>query len=342
MAFRFEHEETPAEGVKRIATERLEQAIAAATTKPKPSGDDIHDIRRDFKSLRALLQFARGQMVRSAINQENLTLRDAGRALSKARDAQALLGVLQDLFGSSTSTKAGALPPAEQKVIARIRNDLETEAAQSVSDRELKAVTAAMIEMRSRIGHWTFADESGADRMDSFLGTGLERTYRFGRRYLGIVETIGIENATDDLWHEIRKRAKALGYQLRLLRKIWPSVIRAWVEALDELSETLGDDHDLALLHQRILQLPFEASDAEEVVNARQALLRIINRRRNRLKAASFRCAKMIYFEKPGRFANRLTNYWELWKFRTRPETRRNTNSSRPSRSPIYQSRGRG
>ena len=146
------------------------------------------------------------------------------------------------------------------------------------------------------------------------LATGLERTYRRGRQHYRIVETIGMENATDELWHEIRKQAKALGYQLRLLRKIWPSALHAWIDALDELSDGLGDDHDFALIQQKILQLPFESSDTEEQVNARQALLRAIDRRRQRLKLFSLNRARMIYVEKPARFVERLSVYWELWR----------------------------
>lgn len=105
-----------------------------------------------------------------------------------------------------------------------------------------------------------------------------------------------------------------MGYQLRLLRKIWPSAIHALVDALDELTDSLGDDHDFSLIQQRILQLPFEPSDAENEVNARQALFRSIDRRRHRLKALSLHRARMIYVEKPGRFVDRFSTYWELWK----------------------------
>jgi hypothetical protein len=176
--------------------------------------------------------------------------------------------------------------------------------------------------MRTRIPDWVFA--TGVIQQGSMLlAAGLERTYRRGRQHYRIVETIGMENATDELWHEIRKQAKALGYQLRLLRKIWPSALHAWIDALDELSDGLGDDHDFALIQQRILQLPFEATDTEEQVNVRQALLRAIDRRRHRLKLFSLNRARMIYVEKPARFVARLSVYWELWRDGGRTSARR-------------------
>lgn len=312
MAFRFENYETPIDGVKRIASERLEEAITVANTKPRPSPQEIHAIRKDLKSLRALLQLARGNMVKTIRSQENLVLRDAGRTLSSSRDAEALLGALEKLFGTPGHPK-GALHPAGRKIVDRIRQQLRSEAVRSLTQRELKTVTDLLSNMRTRIPDWVFV--TGVIRRGSMvLSAGLERTYRRGRQHYRIVETIGMENATDELWHEIRKQAKALGYQLRLIRKIWPSAIHAWTDALDELSDALGDDHDFALIQQRILQLPIEPADTEEDVSARQAFLRAIERRRHRLKTFSLSRARMVYAEKPARFVERLSVYWELWR----------------------------
>jgi CHAD domain-containing protein len=313
MAFRFENHETPIDGVKRVASERLEQAITAAGIRPRPSPDDVHEIRKDLKSLRALHQLARGHLVKTIRGQENLVLRDAGRTLSGSRDAAALLEALEKLFGTEAQPKGEASQSASRQIIDRMRRQLQTEVARSLTPRELRTVAEMLTSMRARIPDWVFAT-GVIQRGSMLLATGLEHTYRRGRQHYRIVETIGIENATDELWHEIRKQAKTLGYQLRLLRKIWPSALHAWIDALDEISDGLGDDHDFALLQQKILQLPFEATDTEEQVNARQALLRAIDRRRQRLKLFSLNRARMIYVEKPGRFTERLSVYWELWR----------------------------
>jgi CHAD domain-containing protein len=313
MAFRFENYETPIDGVRRIASERLDEAITAASAKPRPSPQEVHQIRKDLKSLRALLQLARGNMVKTIRSQENVVLRDAARALSGTRDAEALLGAMEKLFGTLERPKGEALQPVGSKIVDRIRHQLQAEAAHLLSARELKVVTEQLASMRTRIPDWVFVTGI-IQRGSTLLAAGLEQTYRRGRQHYRIVETIGMENATDELWHEIRKQAKALGYQLRLIRRIWPSAIHAWTDALDELSDGLGDDHDFALIQQRILQLPIEPTDTEQDVNARQALLRTIDRRRHRLKTFSLQRARMIYVEKPARFVERLSVYWELWR----------------------------
>jgi CHAD domain-containing protein len=224
-----------------------------------------------------------------------------------------LLEALEKLFGPQERPKGEALQAIGGQLVSRIRQQLQTEAARSLTQRELKTVTEMLSSMRTRIPDWVFAT-GVIHRGSMLLAAGLEHTYRRGRQHYRIVETIGMENATDELWHEIRKQAKALGYQLRLLRKIWPSQLHSWIDALDEISDGLGDDHDFALIQQRILQLPFEPTDTEEQVHGRQALLRAIDRRRHRLKLFSLNRARMIYVEKPARFVARLSVYWELWR----------------------------
>src|SRR5258708_20006268 len=126
MGFRFENYETPIDGVRRIANERLNEAITAASDKPRPSPQDVHDIRRDLKSLRALLQLARGNMVKTIRSQENLVLRDAGRTLSGTRDAEALLGAMEKLFGTPDRPKGEPLHPVATKIVTPFHHQLQT------------------------------------------------------------------------------------------------------------------------------------------------------------------------------------------------------------------------
>jgi len=193
MAFRFENHETPIDGVKRIASERLEEAISAAGIKPRPSAEDVHEIRKGLKSLRALLQLARGNLVKAARSQENLTLRDASRALSNSRDAEALLGALGKLFGTRERPRGEALQPPGRKIVERLREELEAVAARSLTDRQLKTVTQLLGDMRTRIPDWVFVT-GVIHRGSMLLAAGLEQTYRRGRRHFRIVETIGTEN----------------------------------------------------------------------------------------------------------------------------------------------------
>ena len=53
-------------------------------------------------------------------------------------------------------------------------------------------------------------------------------------------------------WHDWRKRAKDVWYQLRLLQDTWPDVMKAMAGQASQLSDLLGDDHDLAVLSTKL------------------------------------------------------------------------------------------
>ena len=75
---------------------------------------------------------------------------------------------------------------------------------------------------------------------------------------------MGHETSDDNTWHELRKSAKALGYQLRLLKPIWPRMMNASVDEIDQLTDRLGDANDLAILRAKILNEPYDPSETQE------------------------------------------------------------------------------
>ena len=76
---------------------------------------------------------------------------------------------------------------------------------------------------------------------------------------------IGHETVDDKAWHELRKCAKALGYQLRLLKPIWPGMLNSLGDEIDQLTDCLGDANDLSILYGRILNEPYDRSENPEM-----------------------------------------------------------------------------
>src|SRR5439155_20965549 len=63
-----------------------------------PADDEtIHDVRKRFKKVRAVLRLVRAEMGERTYCRENACFRDAGRPLTEIRDAKALLETLDDL-----------------------------------------------------------------------------------------------------------------------------------------------------------------------------------------------------------------------------------------------------
>jgi CHAD domain-containing protein len=131
------------------------------------------------------------------------------------------------------------------------------------------------------------------------LRTGAARTYSDG-----VVAWRAARGTDDvDLLHDWRKRVKDLWYQHRLLRDAWPVVLTAFSDAADALGELLGDEHDLAVLAERLdgLELP-PAADVE-------VLAELIGERRAQLRAEAFALGERLYAERPAAYERRLTVY---------------------------------
>ena len=88
MSYGLTFDETPAESVQRVRREQLE---AAAEGLEHGHEDDpveaVHDARKRIKKTRALLRLARPGMKNKAYRRHNRALRDTGRGMSGARDA---------------------------------------------------------------------------------------------------------------------------------------------------------------------------------------------------------------------------------------------------------------
>jgi CHAD domain-containing protein len=313
MPFQVEAGETLSDAILRTRNERLDKAIAALQGRPQPSDEAIHEARKELKRLRSLLQLARGSIDQFVRARENQALRNAGRALAKARDAAALMNTLETVFGKLTTEdpKSRRISPEGRQLLQQLSNDFRQHTEQGLDPMEIKATIQLLRDIKR---HAWLSNGPLAEDWSAVAGTGLRRTYRQGRELFAVFESIGLQNASDELWHETRKRAKALGYQLRFLRRAWPGALNAIAQQLEELSECLGNDHDLALIRLRLVQTPLPETDFENFALARQSLLRSIDRRRRRLQAEALRRSSLVYLEPPRRFVKRVSCYWNSWQ----------------------------
>jgi CHAD domain-containing protein len=318
MPFQIEAGETVAEAILRTRNERLDRAIAALQTKPEPSAEAIHDARREFKRLRALVRLVRGSMDKPVRAREDQALGNAGRALARSRDAAALLQTVEKVFGTLTpeDRRSRRISAEGQTLLQQICQEVRDQAGRGVDPMEIKATVKLLRVMKRRA--WLPNSPSPEDWYAT-VGEGLRRTYRQGRKLFSVSDSVGLLNASDELWHETRKRAKTLGYQLRFLRKIWPGTLNALAEQLEELSERLGEDHDLALIRLRLTQIFLPETNFELFSAARLNLIRTIDRRRRRLQNEALRRSRLIYLEQPRRFLKRIHRYWECWRCQRSP-----------------------
>jgi CHAD domain-containing protein len=117
------------------------------------------------------------------------------------------------------------------------------------------------------------------------------------------------EEPTSEAFHEWRKRVKYHRYHVRMLRDAWPAILDPWREQLHQLSDLLGEDHDLAVLGGTL-----ERYGAFDEAVDRSAISALIDRRRTELQARAHPLGERLLAEKPGRLVRRLSAYWEAWR----------------------------
>jgi hypothetical protein len=83
-------------------------------------------------------------------------------------------------------------------------------------------------------------------------------------------------------------------------------VLDATADEAHQLSDRLGDDHDLVTLTARL-----DHADDPLTLDQRHHLERVIGARRAELQDAAFAYGERLFAEKPKRFVARLERYWE-------------------------------
>jgi CHAD domain-containing protein len=136
----------------------------------------------------------------------------------------------------------------------------------------------------------------------------VKEAYARGRKAYQIVQ----DHNSPECFHQWRKRAKDLWYQLTLLGPIWPRQLDAMNRELEGLTERLGEYHDLTVLQRTIEKLAHRNGDADEV----QILKRLIEEREREARVMARSLGARFYAEKPSAFCGRLARRWEIWRAR--------------------------
>jgi CHAD domain-containing protein len=288
MAFRFKLGEPFDEGCRRIAVEQIERAQSELHGK----GDQaiaVHETRKALKRLRALLRLIRPAMGEAAFKQENTQLRDIGLSLSGERDRHVLLETVNKLEGSAGFGRRGLVGSVRQCIVA---------ANGEGAPLSLKQATGRLADAKKRLAE-LHVDGSGFD----VVGPGLERSYRRARRAF----CEAYDEQTDEAFHDWRKGTQAHWRQMTLLSRAWSDYLGARASEARNLSQLLGDDHDLAML------VAFVHSDAAAGLSNEQAAIveKAARQRQAELRETAKPRGERLFADGPRRLRRSITNYWQ-------------------------------
>jgi CHAD domain-containing protein len=290
--------ETVEDGIKRIVNEEITQAIKEIDNPRLKRNETIHEIRKHCKKIRSVLRLVRPQFEKT-YQFENAWFRDTAKGLAGLRDAEAVLETydsLLDKFNDQVDRRAFA--PIRRALT--FRNKKVTKKTGNLS-RKLKDLRARMSKAAGRVPDWKL-------KVQEYDGIeeGLVATYRRARDAM----SAAYNEPSAENFHEWRKQAKYHDNHMRLLRELWKPVMRSLSEETDELSDLLGDDHNLAVLYKTLLKSPKEYGKKRDI----QVLLGLIDRRSAELRMEANTIGARILGEKPKAFGRRFRVYWEVWR----------------------------
>ena len=289
-AYRLGAGEDVAKGVRRIARGRADDALDRLdVARQEKFAQGVHETRKDMKKLRSLLRLVRDELGEQRFRDANALFRDAARTLSGARDAEVklqTLAALEERFPEKLPREA----------VEPLRDALEGERPGNASAGDLQALERAsgMIrEGRKEIAGFRLA---GADL--GVVEAGLKRSYRRGRKLLKKVR----KNPNDHDVHEWRKRVKDLWYHLRIVELIGSDEVGIRAELAHDVSNLIGDHHDLAVLADDVAS----RTDGLGGEEARAALIARIRKRQDELADEAIELGRRLYDPKPKKFLRQV------------------------------------
>jgi CHAD domain-containing protein len=296
MSYRLQDHEALPDGIKRVVLEQMDTILHAAQATSGNQDDAVHDARTSLKKIRAVLRLVQDEIGGDVFHQENVCFRDAGRHLSALRDAAVMLETFDKLMDRFSAQLSADAFTELRKVLRQSSTSRRIE-----KQKALALVAKTISAARRRVEQWPINHDGF-----SALGPGVERAYQRGRRSLAHA----VDQPSVESFHEWRKQVKCLWYQTRLLKPIWPKVMEQFADKLKALGDYLSDDHDLAILRERVLEQAEQLHDRM----ALEALMALIDQRRGELQVEAKHLGTRIYVEKPRAFVGRLQAYWQAWR----------------------------
>jgi CHAD domain-containing protein len=272
-------------------------ALNDPTTAEATAGvaDAIHEARKCCKKVRGLVRLVRPALG-DAYDVANQRFRDAARCLSTVRDHEAVVEICDALIVSAPDLRAGVGAETVRRELAE-RSHATARWVVGPGSARIQTARRLIAEGAAPSATWEIPDGFGP------MAGGFAKTYTRARN--GYLDADALR--TVEVFHEWRKRVKYLWYQVLLVVPAAPSVLEPLAGRLHDLSDTLGDTHDLAVLVETVGGLDADRDQAEAVAAAARG--RMVD-----LEDRAIRLGARLFVEAPDDFVSRMAGYWEAWQ----------------------------
>jgi hypothetical protein len=297
MSYRIRPEEAFGSEVHAAASQQLNKAIDALSTRPDGLHEAVHAARKSIKRVRALYRLV-ARRAPEFRKQENDRLRQTARALSSLRDATALIEVAHYLRETARSEEeAQAL--ARVAAVLTARRDRLSEAESDLEDKAEAAIASCRASLQALEKVSFDSGRRAAARL-------FQKSWRKTARKAAEAFADCHEEGHIDRFHDLRKRSQDCWMHHALLRDIWPSAMHAREIEAKALVDTLGRYLELSMLSDVADREPdlFDGNDD------RARLLEAIIDRRQSTRDEALARARWVFADEPKREARTLKRLW--------------------------------
>ncbi len=296
MAGRLElgSDESPFAALQRVIAAQALATAEQLTDRTVELSTRVHEARKRFKEMRALLRLFRGALG-DGFTTENRWYRDAAREIAEFRDADAARAAVESLpkairrrFSFGTMYRLRRVVRNEHRAVY---HDLDS------VERRLEMIAGQLPVSAGRLSNLLLEGPDDFKRIEQAF----VRTLRQGERLMHSA------SATHDPaeYHEWRKRVKEHWHHVQFLRPLRPRFLARREQLLDELSHVLGDYHDLQLI-RTIVATAANTFSAGEAVHIDETLMG----RQTQLERKAQALGRRIYKTAPKSLGKRLAKRW--------------------------------
>ncbi len=301
MAYRLKRNEPLIEGLQRVTREEFAAAAQqlsrdSSANAARAHDRAIHEARKSVKKIRGVLRLIEPELGKHS-KRASKTVGAIGRQLSIFRDSSAMITTV-DALRKQYHSHLGqhTLQPVRE---ALLQNKKEAEEQGNVHDLMVR-LAQELTTAAADIENWSI-DKHGFDA----IAPGFKKTLRRGRKaYRAVCEHQRAEN-----FHDWRKRVKDHWYHIRLLEPASKEELAPYQKSLRDLETWLGDDHNLAVLRQKIRAEPSLYGTREET----ELALDLIGQHQVALREKSLELGARLYLDKPGKVVEHMRELWEAW-----------------------------
>jgi CHAD domain-containing protein len=278
LVYSFQPDEKIKDGAVRILGEISVQGRGLTRHSREPLGELIHEGRLLIKRVRALLWFGRPALDSAAYARARTRLRKAAGLLADQRDLEVTHVTLEEL-ARKASPNARDRAALTQITRSLVRNSAASgaskKALRQMLGKAMRILCQSVAQIKrsaaSRAAAWPSSSERVAKVFRATLQAG-KKARRTGK---------------DVDFHEWRKKAKRLLYQLELTQVEPGRRMTRIIKRVGKLQDKLGAYHDGVVVVDRIRQVVPLSASARRV-------LRLLEKRKARLRKKARRIARRM------------------------------------------------